>query len=91
MSYVKGFLPAVSHPTIFFISLTGLVANSKAPVSVHYLVDAFNFTLLVNETMLIGVFLRLIKVNVDQLKKRAERFGMNVSSVSQKVTVSLCL
>lgn len=26
----------------------------------------------------------LAKVNVDQLKKRAERFGMNVSSVSQK-------
>lgn len=30
----------------------------------------------------------LVKVNVDQLKKRAERFGMNVSSVSQKVTMS---
>ena len=27
-----------------------------------------------------------VKVSVDQLKKRAERFGMNVSSISQKVT-----
>lgn len=30
----------------------------------------------------------LIKVNVDQLKKRAERFGVNVSSISQRVTFS---
>lgn len=37
------------------------------------------------------MFLCLAKVNVDQLKKRAERFGMNVSSVSQKVTTSFNL
>ena len=28
----------------------------------------------------------LVKVNIDQLKKRAERFGVNVSSTAQKVT-----
>uniref|UniRef100_A0A3Q4FXN3 Uncharacterized protein n=1 Tax=Neolamprologus brichardi TaxID=32507 RepID=A0A3Q4FXN3_NEOBR len=27
----------------------------------------------------------VLAVNVDQLKKRAERFGMNVSSISQKI------
>uniref|UniRef100_A0A8C7WP39 SAP domain-containing protein n=1 Tax=Oryzias sinensis TaxID=183150 RepID=A0A8C7WP39_9TELE len=32
-----------------------------------------------------STFLSLLKVDVDQLKKRAERFGMNVSSISQKV------
>ena len=32
------------------------------------------------------IVLCLMQANIDQLKKRAERFGMNVSSVSQKVT-----
>lgn len=30
--------------------------------------------------------LLLLKVNLEQLKKRAERFGINVSAISQKVT-----
>lgn len=36
------------------------------------------------------VVLLLLKVNLEQLKKRAERFGMNVSTISQKVTDWIC-
>lgn len=61
----------------------GAVANSKSSVSPRKQFCHHSFLLTGNDrTFKLLVFM---KVNVDQLKKRAERFGVNVSAVSQKV------
>uniref|UniRef100_A0A3B5AV16 THO1-MOS11 C-terminal domain-containing protein n=1 Tax=Stegastes partitus TaxID=144197 RepID=A0A3B5AV16_9TELE len=46
---------------------------------------SFHYRSSLSRVDLIYVILCPVQVNVDQLKKRAERFGMNVSSISQKM------